>query len=130
MKKTIYLFAIVFILICSTSCATMFADDSDEITVFSDPVGATVKIDGFVVGVTPFRTILDRDSRHFVEVSKDGYEPAGMTISRKVGVGWIIWDVIGWGIIGVGVDGLTGNWFKLSPTELRFNLIEQPDKSK
>ncbi len=53
--------------------------------VFSDPSGATVRIDGVPGGQTPFAEQKLRVGSHRVELTKDGYEPWSGTVTVAAG---------------------------------------------
>jgi hypothetical protein len=54
-----------------------------EIPVSSNPLGATVLVDGVPVGTTPRRIALARDQNYVLTLMKDGYEQEDVTIMRR-----------------------------------------------
>jgi hypothetical protein len=54
-----------------------------EIPVSSNPLGATVLVDGEAVGTTPKRVALARNQNHMLTLVKDGYEQADVPITRR-----------------------------------------------
>ena len=113
------LFAILIISL--TGCATLLAGDSKDITFESSPSGADVKINGITYAKTPVTIPLDKNQSYIVEISKNGYHPLTVKINNKIGVGWVILDIIT-GTMPIIVDAITGDWKTLSPTKINANL--------
>jgi len=62
--------------------ATGTAPTMVELTIGSDPPGATARIDGQIVGVTPTAATLQVDSSPSqLELTKNGFEPHAMTVT-------------------------------------------------
>lgn len=54
-----------------------------QIPVSSNPLGATVLVDGVAVGITPKRVSLARDQNYVLTLLKDGYEQEDVPITRR-----------------------------------------------
>lgn len=54
-----------------------------EIPVSSNPVGATVLVDGTPVGTTPKRIALERNQNYILTLVKDGYEQENVPVTRR-----------------------------------------------
>jgi len=67
-------------------CATMFSRTSDEISIDSDPKGAEVSIDGEVIGVTPLKTVVARDTlgTKYITVKKKGYRTRQVLMEKSL----------------------------------------------
>jgi TonB family protein len=68
-----------------TKTLTRTAPATGTVDVTSTPAGATVKIDGTSVGITPLRGHKINVGTHRVEVSAEGYEPAAERIKVTEG---------------------------------------------
>lgn len=110
-------------------CGTIIHGGSQDVSVTSDPSGATVEIDGTEVGDTPVTRSLDRGSQHTVAISMDGYETEQVTIQKGVD-GWVAGNIVFGGLIGLAVDAATGGMYKLSPTQVQQTLDEQTAAKK
>lgn len=123
-KKFAYsVMAIIFIFV-SSGCATIISGRHQKIPVVSNPSGAKVIVNGKECQ-SPCTLILKRSQRLYkVRVEKEGYEPVEIAL-RRVLPGWdVFW---GWGnFLGIGiiVDWCTGAVYKLTPTELKPNLVQ------
>lgn len=92
-----------------SGCATILKDDSQPVAFTSDPAGATVKINGAVVGQTPTTVMLKHSvKRQMVQVEKPGYHPEAFRLEKKVDA-LTFGNVIAGGVIGFGVDIATGS---------------------
>lgn len=59
------------------------SDLGETISVLSNPVGATVKLDGQEIGTSPLTTDKLSLGEHTIEIIKENYESRGLTISVK-----------------------------------------------
>jgi hypothetical protein len=68
-----------------TSCATLFTGTNDNIHFSSEPQGASVVIDGIVVGQTPATITVRRPGLNDQQVTlrMDGYDPMTFTLSKS-----------------------------------------------
>ena len=93
-------------------CGTLFLSKTASVQIDSDPVEATVLMNGGVVGVTPLELTLPTGESHVLTFSKEGYQTVTCTINRKVSTTILVLDVLG-GLVPVIVDAVTGGWYKL-----------------
>ncbi len=112
-----------FTLFSVVSCATVTQGPKQNVGVSSSPTGADVYIDGRYVGKTPLRISLSRSSPHAVRIVLDGYEPYVAEFSRKGNV-MTAGNILVGGVIGLGVDCLSGAIFRLSPEQIHANLYK------
>ncbi|MBA4136279.1 MAG: hypothetical protein C0518_03060 [Opitutus sp.] len=109
MKKQILLLLAGACACLLSGCATILKDDSQPVAFTSDPVGATVKINGASVGQTPTTVMLKHSiKRQMVQIEKPGYHPEAFRLEKKVDA-LTFGNVIAGGVIGFGVDIATGN---------------------
>lgn len=104
-----------------SSCASVINGRTQDVGISSNPAGATVTVDGINKGVTPCNLLLKRNESHTITIEKEGYQPASATVSKGVS-GWIWGNVLIGGLIGLGVDALTGGMWTLEPENVQVNM--------
>ncbi|MBL8075351.1 MAG: PEGA domain-containing protein [Nitrospira sp.] len=104
------------------SGCSLFGGSSQNFAVSSDPVGATVRINGQQVGVTPLQYQVDRRGDLLIEVEKTGYKSQFRQTSRKLSSLGIA-DVIGGAFLLLPLIGLVapGAW-EQDPAVMGFSL--------
>jgi hypothetical protein len=106
---------------CIASCATIVSGSKQTVRFTSNPLHATILIDSFEVGKTPFESRLARNQKHSIVIKLDGYQDFELQMTRKFN-GWYIGNIVFGGLIGLIVDPLTGAICTLSPSEVRAQL--------
>lgn len=102
---------ILVVLVCWLSgCATIFGAKQKDFDLRSDPDQADVYENGHKIGTTPAKLRLSNLKEHTFVFKKLGYNPASCTLEKGTDAGWVIGTILGWGLLGVVVDGATGNW--------------------
>lgn len=93
-------------------CATVLAKKVTPVMMTSTPAGAEVWIDGARAGTTPVTVELSNNSEHIVVFTIDGRDEVTCRINRKVGVGWVVLDILmfAWPVV---IDAITGAWNQL-----------------
>jgi PEGA domain-containing protein len=85
-------------------CATIRNEKYKEVGFTSEPSGASVAMDGEVLGVTPCEVEIARKGRDkMVEISLAGYKTAVLKLNRSV-EGKTVFG----GLIGMSVDAISG----------------------
>ena len=106
----------------TSGCATIVhLGGSEELTVNSEPSGATVEVDGAERGVTPMSVKVERKQPHKVTVKKEGYEDSQTSVDSKLSL-WVAGNILFGGVVGLLVDVLSGGGYTLEPSELAVNL--------
>jgi hypothetical protein len=111
MNKSLILMAIAAASL--TSCASIVAGTSQDITINTTPADATCKLqrEGTTIGSispTPGKTIVDRSSKDInIECSKPGYQTTSV-VNENGMEAWTLGNILLGGIIGLGVDAYTG----------------------
>lgn len=90
-------------------CASVLGTKSKDFEFTSNPVGATVTVDGNPAGTTPVKIHLSNLKDHTIVFRKDGFQDATCTLSKGTGGGWVILDVLT-GLVPVIIDAATNNW--------------------
>ena len=124
MKKIIYLSLLMLTIVSFNSCATLFGPKSHSLSVNSNPDKADVYVNGKRMGTTPVKLKLDPQKTYSVEYRKDGYKSITKIVKGKVGVKWIVLDILG-GFVPVIVDAATGNWYEFEKEIINGNLEKQ-----
>jgi len=76
------------------SCALLFQGTTEEITVASDPPGATVTLNDGETRVTPFSITAPREKDLQFHFSKPGYQSADLSDNARVEPGFLVADSI------------------------------------
>jgi PEGA domain len=102
-------------------CATIIHGTRQEVGISSSPTGAEVWVDNVKMGEAPVVAKLRRKDTHTVKLVLPGYQPYETTITRSVS-GWVWGNIAIGGLIGLGVDAVSGGMYKLSPEQVSGNL--------
>jgi hypothetical protein len=112
--------------VCS-GCATIVTGGGPDqkVRISSEPTGARVMVDGSYRGQTPLSLELTRKDDHQVKMELAGYTTHEQTI--KSGFNPMVFgNILIGGIIGVGVDLISGASTSLSPGDISPKLVNQP----
>jgi hypothetical protein len=122
LRSGVGVLAILGFLMIGSGCATVTGGARDQhVKITSNPVGATVLVDGQPVGQTPADVKLCRKTEHNVEVAYPGYDTAQTTIHRKLNP-WLFGNILVGGPLGLVVDICTDATHNLSPDEINLQL--------
>ncbi len=106
-------------------CATLIEGTTQNVTFQTKPDGATVAVNGRVLGKTPLTAQIDRGSTQWVNISMDGYIPETRPLTTQLN-GWF-WGNIPFGgiVIGMAVDGVSGAANDFIPSQYTIALKPQ-----
>ncbi len=125
MKKELMLLILGIIALCFMSgCASMFSGSSEPVTFNSSPDGATVTVNGQVLGKTPTTITLKRKKDQFVEFDKEGYTKQKMQIATSFNP-WVLANVL-WCFacpLSTTTDFVTGAAYEYSPNHYYVTLV-------
>lgn len=96
----------------AAGCAALFNGKTTPVQMNSNPAGAEVLVDGTRVGTTPMSVDLSTAESHTVTFRIVGMTPVTCLLNRKVGVAWVVLDVLG-GLVPIVIDAATGSWYEL-----------------
>jgi hypothetical protein len=102
-------------------CASIISGSKQQMTFQSTPEGATVSVNGRLVGKTPISIQLDKKSGQSLEFKKDGYQPVTMELTTHLD-GWFWGNIILGGFIGSTTDGISGAVHEYSPSQYYVTL--------
>ena len=110
-----------------SGCASIINGPRQDLTVYSNPTGAKLYIDGIAFGETPQNISLRRKGHAKGDLSKKkaytvtielpGYQPYEMEVKRKLNA-WFFGNIGLGGLIGVVVDATNGSMYKLDNKQL------------
>jgi hypothetical protein len=120
--------AVALLALFNISCATISRGSYQEISISSEPSGASVTIYNQLYGVTPTAVQLPRSKPHSVFLHLEGYEPVIIQIKSKPDgavAGNCFCCCLGVvpGVVGFAVDALTGSGNTLAPEAIHVVLI-------
>ncbi len=90
--------ALLLGLISLSGCGTWWHGDHQSVTIFTTPLDAQVVVDDRVQLLTPGTVSLNRKDDHQAVITKDGYEPKTMALTRTWSW-WVFGDIFGCAII-------------------------------
>ena len=125
MKQLICVLLIITISFLFIGCATIFSGSKEEVSLSSEPKGASIFINGMNRGKAPIMLSLKKGREYNIEFKMDGYETKVWHISYSLGAGWVILDIFTLGI-GIIVDAITGAWNGLDDDS--YKAILEPAK--
>jgi hypothetical protein len=106
-------------------CATLMDGTTQKVTFQSKPEGATVAVNGRVLGKAPLTAQIDRGTTQWVSISMDGYLPETRPLTTQLN-GWFWGNIpLGGIIIGMAVDGMSGAANDFIPTQYTIALKPQ-----
>lgn len=111
----------IFGFLILTSCATIMNSTTQQISVSSMPSGATVKLNGMLVGETPLSLDVKRKNGGVVRIEKEGYETAEIILVKKTN-GWVFGNILFGGIPGLIIDAIAGGMFTLKPETISVSM--------
>lgn len=104
------------------SCASIMHGTKQPVSVSSAPTGATVYLNGQLLGKTPVVADVSRKTQgNRIRLELEGYEAKEIALSRSVS-GWVWGNIIFGGLIGLVVDASTGGMYKITPEVVMTNL--------
>ena len=77
------LFSVLVCYTC-TSCCSMTRGSEQQVTVTSNPPGASIVIDGYSCGTTPQSFLLKRKYAHDILITKEGYQSKAIHTSSRM----------------------------------------------
>lgn len=122
MRKGLLMGVILLITVFTSGCATITTGRHQRVPVDSNPQGAEVTVSSGYRGLTPCSFELERSKDHVIKISLKGYKTAQVLL-RKTLCGSTFGNIILGGVIGLGVDAMSGAMFKLIPENVYVDLV-------
>ncbi len=111
-----------------SACATVVRGTSEDWVAESEPSGARVETtNGYSCPSTPCAIDMPRRSTFVATFSKDGYESVEVHVSNEIagrGAAGLAGNVLIGGVIGIGVDAVSGAALDLTPNPARVTMRE------
>ena len=115
--------SIILCIMCSAlfaGCASMFAPNSDNITIKTNPEGADVYYGGNLLGQTPLTYSFKRETfeQKKLNIRKEGYKNQELLLEKtieKIALFNLGFTTTTFGATSWGIDAATGNAIKYSP---------------
>ncbi|MBI5426529.1 MAG: PEGA domain-containing protein [Opitutae bacterium] len=123
--RTLLLGAAALASLLQIGCATITRGTTEQFKVESNPSAASVRLDSGETGVTPVTFTVPRKRDLIVTVSKEGYETVTRTVGTKIagkGAAGLAGNALIGGVIGIGVDAVSGASLNHEPNPLVVNL--------
>lgn len=125
-NKSIFLASLATLLIVS-GCATVTRGTKQDFRVETTPPGARVDLtNGQSCAATPCTFKLKRKSEFTVNITKPGCEPASVYVSHELsgkGAAGLVGNAVIGGVVGVGIDAVTGATQDLHPNPVQVALV-------
>ena len=121
MKRCFSVLMVITAMLMLSSCASITTGPTQLVAIDSNPQGANVTTDTGYKGETPCNFKLERRTNHIVTIKKKGYKTAQVVLTKAM-CGSTAGNIIVGGIIGVGVDAMTGAMWKLVPEKIYVEL--------
>src|SRR5437763_17156832 len=108
------IWAIVALAATLGGCASITRGTTENISIASTPSGAEATISGLEVPtacVTPCAIVVKRSADISISFAKEGFEPEIVTLTKEIpptGAAGFAGHVIAGGLVGMGVDAVTG----------------------
>ena len=119
--KTIIAVGLASSMLLMTGCASVFKGQDQVLSFSSEPDGATVRIDGKVVGQTPMSTKVRKSSVDSISIEKDGFKTETMAPEKRfdnVAFLNIFWDLST-------TDLITGAAYEYQPSNFHYKLKKE-----
>jgi hypothetical protein len=125
MRNLFGLLVLLMVVQFGTGCATIVtgAGEDQAVRFASMPRGATVYVDDNPIGQTPLSARLTRKDDHHIRIEHPGYKPYQRTIESGFNE-WMIGNVVIGGLIGFGVDLLSGTNPALDTNNVNARMIK------
>lgn len=115
--------------VLQTGCATLVNGSRQTVGINSSPTGATVKVNGGVVGKTPWTGKIARDSKTQVSIEKPGYDGQVLVMEGETS-GWVFGNIFTCGLFGTTTDCVSGGAYQYSPGSYHVALDKTGETSE
>ncbi len=102
-------------------CASIINGKTQTVSFQSTPSGATVTLNGTVMGVTPIGTMIQRRNDATLTVSKEGYKTFTTPMTTSIEP-WFWGNIVIGGVLGSVTDAVTGAMYQYAPGQYLVTL--------
>jgi hypothetical protein len=114
MPRTLRLLCAFAACLSVTGCATVVNGSRQTVGINSTPNGATIKVDGGVVGKTPWTGRIERREQMIVALELEGYDGYLLTLHGE-GSGWVAGNLFTCSFFGTTTDFSSGGAYEYEP---------------
>ena len=107
------------------ACASITRGTTDQVSIMSNPPGAEVRTTNGLQCITPCSLPISRKTEFVATFTKEGYEPMSVPVVTRVagaGAAGFVGNAVVGGVIGMGVDVVTGAAMDHCPNPLAVTL--------
>jgi hypothetical protein len=112
--------------VAASGCATITRGTTETLVIQTEPEGASVELSSGLTCRTPCSLELKRKNDYRLYVRKAGYQDATLMVESRLagsGAAGMAGNVLIGGIIGMGVDSVTGATNSLQPNPVHVHLV-------
>ena len=109
---------VLYVGLLAGGCATITRGSTQDVSISSTPAGASVFVDGEHKGITPTTVKMKRSNDHTVQISMEGHETITVQVKSSLGSAYV-GNILCGGLIGLGVDALSGASYDLAPADIQ-----------
>jgi hypothetical protein len=124
MKAIVLVSASLLTVLLDSGCATFVSGSHQDVHVTSDPPGVQVRADNGVTIDTPGDINLVRNKPHTLVATYENAEAQERELRSDLN-GWFLGNILLGGLIGMGVDLVSGAYATLSPETVHFDFTEE-----
>jgi len=122
-KQSLLISTAILFSIFIVGCATIATGTKQLISINCNVEGATIKLDGKIIGKTPFNGEVKKN-RKILTIEKKGYKTHTITLSKSLeGMFW--GNIITGGTLGSITDFATGAAYQYSPSSYQIELYKE-----
>lgn len=119
--RVLVVLQVFLVALLAGGCASIFSGTTQTLSFQSTPEGATVTINGRIIGKTPTSATLKKEKNQAVVFALDGYKPITMQLTTHLD-NWFWGNIVIGGLFGSTTDGLTGAVHQYSPSQYYVTL--------
>lgn len=112
---------LVPVILAVTGCASIMSGTTQTVSFQSSPEGATVTVNGRIIGKTPISTALKKEKGQTLIFSLDGHKPVTLQLTTSLDP-WFWGNIVLGGFIGSTTDGLNGAVNHYTPSQYYVTL--------
>lgn len=120
-SSVLFALALLTTIFLINGCATIIHGTTQEVSITTDPSEANLCLDGRENYRSPTKIIMKRKDDHIVEVTKEGFEKENINIKSVISAA-VAGNLLLGGLIGIGVDALSGGASRLEPDNINVRL--------
>lgn len=124
MKALQHLLLALLVSCFAVGCASIVSGTSQNVSFQSTPEGATVAVNGRVLGKTPVSATLKKEKNQSVTFTLDGHKPVTVPMTTKLD-NWFWGNILIGGVLGSTTDAATGAVNQYAPDKYYATLTPE-----